>query len=195
MGQASGLAVNGEFFASTNPNATGPTAVCLAEALNYSCDTYGGKMTSATTWLGLLGVCLTGFLLTRKSRVSIMVTIVFITILSWIPGTDVSYFSDAVMPGGPQRFEYFKSVVKVRIFTNLDDHGREHTHAHAQLSRIRTHTHTHTQTHTHTHTHTDTHTHTHYTQDSPPGRHGCGSGLQRFRVWKLVDRARDLPLR
>jgi len=88
----------------------------------YTCDNAPStKMTAATTWLGIVTLLMMAILMTRKFNGAIIVGVLFATFLSWIPNTQVSYFSDEVLPlyggagkgGGEYRFEYFKQVAKV----------------------------------------------------------------------------------
>jgi AGZA family xanthine/uracil permease-like MFS transporter len=61
-------------------------------------------------WAGVLIVVLTYY----EVKAAIMYGVLFATIISWIPGTAVSYLTDAT-PGGTQRFEYFKQVSSICI--------------------------------------------------------------------------------
>jgi len=88
----------------------------------YTCDgNPGSVMTSATTWLGIMTLCIIGILLKRNIRGGIILGILGATFISWIPGTLVSYWSDDVYPlgggdglaGGEYRWAYFKQVVKI----------------------------------------------------------------------------------
>lgn len=62
-----------------------------------------------------------GILLKRNIKGAIIIGVMFATFLSWIPDTQVSYWSDDVYAlgggngkgGGAYRFEYFKKVAKV----------------------------------------------------------------------------------
>mmetsp|Transcript_43044 Transcript_43044/g.107714 ORF Transcript_43044/g.107714 Transcript_43044/m.107714 type:complete len:683 (+) Transcript_43044:89-2137(+) len=100
--------------------ATYPPSPVTADA--YTCDNSpGSQMTSATTWLGIMTLCIIGIMLKRGIRGGIIIGILGATFLSWIPGTLVSYWSDSVYPlgggngleGGKYRWEYFKQVVKL----------------------------------------------------------------------------------
>jgi AGZA family xanthine/uracil permease-like MFS transporter len=100
--------------------ATYPPSPVTADA--YTCDgSPGSQMTSATTWLGIMTLCIIGILLKRGLRGAIIIGVLGATFLSWIPGTLVSYWSDDVYPlgggaglkGGEYRWNYFKQVVKV----------------------------------------------------------------------------------
>lgn len=77
---------------------------------NYQCVKY--KMRSATMWLGIWAGVLIVVLTYYEVKAAIMYGVLFATIISWIPGSAVSYLTDAT-PGGADRFEYFKRVVDV----------------------------------------------------------------------------------
>jgi len=95
----------------------GPTAD------SYTCDVLGGRMQSATTWLGIATLWFIAVLLKRDVPGAIIIGIVIATGISWFKGTYVSYFEDYVydfggsadgaMSGGEYRYEYFKQVVRV----------------------------------------------------------------------------------
>jgi adenine/guanine/hypoxanthine permease len=102
-------------------NVADPAAVCtlnstgdpVASGLgpmsaNYACE--AGKMRSTTMWLGIWGGVIIIMLMYYNIKASIMYGVLFVTIISWIPGTSVSYLTDAT-PGGEERFNYFKQVV------------------------------------------------------------------------------------
>ncbi|KAK9814232.1 hypothetical protein WJX72_002621 [[Myrmecia] bisecta] len=97
--------VNGTAVASGLPP---PTA-------NHLCLT--GKMTAAWMWLGLSGLAIITVLMARGYRGSVLLGIVFVTVISWIPGSAVSYLgSGSTLPGGlggngSSRLAYFKKVV------------------------------------------------------------------------------------
>uniref|UniRef100_A0A7S0U1C1 Xanthine/uracil/vitamin C permease n=2 Tax=Hemiselmis andersenii TaxID=464988 RepID=A0A7S0U1C1_HEMAN len=100
--------------------ATYPPSPVTADA--YTCDNNpGSQMTSATTWLGIMTLCIIGILMKRGIRGGIIIGILMATFISWIPNTLVSYWSDSVYPlggggglqGGEYRWNYFKQVVKV----------------------------------------------------------------------------------
>mmetsp|Transcript_79724 Transcript_79724/g.129238 ORF Transcript_79724/g.129238 Transcript_79724/m.129238 type:complete len:579 (+) Transcript_79724:26-1762(+) len=88
----------------------------------YTCDKWpGSKMTSATTWLGIVTFFIIGVLMKRRIHGAIIIGVLFATFISWIPDTKVSYFSDTVYPIGGQdkvgageyRYAYFKQVAKL----------------------------------------------------------------------------------
>lgn len=83
---------------------------------NYTCDVEKGKMTGATTWIGIVGGLLMVILMAYRVKSAFIVGIVFVTVISWFKGTDVSYFEDDVYDiggSGESRYEYFKQVVKI----------------------------------------------------------------------------------
>ena len=62
----------------------------------YTCDEEGGVMTSATTWVGILGLMMMLTLLAYKKRYAFLVGISFITFISWFRETTITYFPDTV---------------------------------------------------------------------------------------------------
>ena len=44
------------------------------------------NLQAATMWLGLLGLVLCGFMYARKWKGAIIITVLFCSIISWIPG-------------------------------------------------------------------------------------------------------------
>lgn len=115
--EAGGINVGGNVFTGGNPS--GSVEQCLSESLNYTCDTYGGRMTSATTWIGICGVLIIGILMAKKVKSAIIIGVLSVTFLSWIPDTDVSYFEEEVMPGGESRWDYFTKVVNVESLSAI----------------------------------------------------------------------------
>lgn len=81
----------------------------------YTCDVNGGQMTSATTWMGILGLMVIAIALAYKSKLAFIYGIGLVTFLSWFRGTPFTYFTDD--EAGNARFDYFKKVVDV---TGLD---------------------------------------------------------------------------
>jgi adenine/guanine/hypoxanthine permease len=81
----------------------------------YTCDNLGGIMTSATTWMGILGLMIILIFMAYKWRSAMIVGIGFVTIVSWFRNTAVTYFPDT--PAGDARFEYFSRVV---AFENMN---------------------------------------------------------------------------
>jgi len=82
----------------------------------YTCDVLDGKMTGATTWLGIVGGLIMVILMCYKVQSSFIVGILFVTIISWFKGTDVSYFEDDVFNiggTGEARFDYFSKIVSI----------------------------------------------------------------------------------
>ena len=84
--------------------------ICIVSD-SYTCDVLGGKMTSATSWLGMLGLLIIVVLLAYRKRSGIIIGILFVTIISWFRNTAVSYFPDT--PEGDARFDYFRQVVAI----------------------------------------------------------------------------------
>jgi adenine/guanine/hypoxanthine permease len=95
--------------------------ICIPSGA-YTCDDLGGVMTSGTTWLGMLGTLIIATMLAYKNRSAFITGIAFVTIVSWIRNTAVSYFPDS--EAGDDRFDYFKQVVRVeplgKILINYD---------------------------------------------------------------------------
>lgn len=77
----------------------------------YTCDVLGGKMSSGTTWLGLLGMMIMAIMLAYKRNSGIIVGILFVTIVSWFRNTAVTFFPDN--EAGDARFDYFTKIVSV----------------------------------------------------------------------------------
>ena len=74
-------------------------------------------MESPTTWLGIFGVILITILLCKKQTASFAVIsgVLFVSVLSWFKGTEVSYFESDVLTvhGGmnaKERWDYFTKV-------------------------------------------------------------------------------------
>ncbi|KAJ4712502.1 Adenine/guanine permease [Melia azedarach] len=68
-----------------------------------------GKMRSPTFWLGLVGFLITCYGLMKEIKGSMIYGILFVTLVSWIRGTAVTYFPHS--PQGDSNYEYFKKVV------------------------------------------------------------------------------------
>lgn len=85
-----------------------PVATGLGpRSANYQCVKY--KMRSGTMWLGIWAGVLIVVLTYYEIKAAIMYGVLFATIISWIPGSTVSYLTDAT-PGGMERFDYFRRV-------------------------------------------------------------------------------------
>ncbi|WIA31315.1 hypothetical protein OEZ86_002217 [Tetradesmus obliquus] len=96
---------------SVNPTTGLPQATGLgARSANYACVKY--KMRSGTMWLGIWAGVLIVVLTYYEVKAGIMYGVLFATLVSWIPGSTVSYLTDAT-PGGAERFDYFRRVVDV----------------------------------------------------------------------------------
>ncbi|KAL6762610.1 xanthine/uracil/vitamin C permease-like protein [Haematococcus lacustris] len=79
---------------------------------SYYCG--GKRMRSATTWLGICGGLLMVLLMGRDFRGAIMIGILFVTVVSWVPNHSATYLgASSQLPGGQDRFNYFKSVVSL----------------------------------------------------------------------------------
>jgi AGZA family xanthine/uracil permease-like MFS transporter len=71
------------------------------------------KMEGATTWIGIAGFALMSLLLIFKVRGSIFITILLVTLTSWLRNTDFTYFPETFL--GEARYEYFKNVVDLHV--------------------------------------------------------------------------------
>lgn len=78
---------------------------------SYTCDNSDGRMTSGTTWLGLLGMMIMAIMIAYKKNSGIIVGILFVTFISWFRFTPVSFFPDTDL--GDMRFDYFTKIVSV----------------------------------------------------------------------------------
>jgi AGZA family xanthine/uracil permease-like MFS transporter len=97
------------------------TESCAADSMTcvisdaYTCDELGGVMTSATTWVGILGMMIMVVLLTYRWNsafvIAFVIGISFVTFISWIRGIAITYFPDT--DAGDERFEYFSQVVSI----------------------------------------------------------------------------------
>mmetsp|Transcript_27670 Transcript_27670/g.42578 ORF Transcript_27670/g.42578 Transcript_27670/m.42578 type:complete len:543 (+) Transcript_27670:98-1726(+) len=77
----------------------------------YTCDDLGGIMASGKTWIGILGLGIMTVMLCYKQKSAFLIGIGFVTVMSWIRGTGITYFPDD--PAGNSRFEYFQKVVSI----------------------------------------------------------------------------------
>ncbi|KAF9104442.1 hypothetical protein BGX29_001864 [Mortierella sp. GBA35] len=80
---------------------------CIKDTTGACID--GTHMRSPTTWMGIFGFILISIFLTLRIRGSVLYGILAISILSWIRGTEFTYFPDT--PAGEAAFSYFKKVV------------------------------------------------------------------------------------
>ncbi|CAN0826870.1 Adenine/guanine permease AZG2 [Linum grandiflorum] len=72
-------------------------------------DCIDGKMRNPTFWLGCLGFLITCYGLMKNVKGSMIYGIMFVTIVSWVRGTSVTYFPETAT--GEKNFNYFKKVV------------------------------------------------------------------------------------
>lgn len=57
-------------------------------------------MRSPTMWLGISGLLIIAFCTLLDIKGATMIGVLWVTFISWIPGTDVSYFGeDSQVPG------------------------------------------------------------------------------------------------
>ena len=69
----------------------------------------GGKMRSPTFWLGSVGFLIMSLGLMKEIKGSMIYDILFVTPISWIRGTAVTFFPNT--PLGDSNYKYFKKVV------------------------------------------------------------------------------------
>eukprot|EP01084_Bolivina_argentea_P095740 172105_1 len=99
---------------------------CDINGLNCGCN--GGLMESGTTWLGIIGFIIIINLMSRNVKGSIFIGILFVSIVSWIRGTSVTYFPNT--DEGNSRYDIFKQVISFHsiektlgaCFRNIDLH-------------------------------------------------------------------------
>eukprot|EP00197_Chlamydomonas_leiostraca_P014441 CAMPEP_0202858862 /NCGR_PEP_ID=MMETSP1391-20130828/1213_1 /ASSEMBLY_ACC=CAM_ASM_000867 /TAXON_ID=1034604 /ORGANISM="Chlamydomonas leiostraca, Strain SAG 11-49" /LENGTH=583 /DNA_ID=CAMNT_0049537827 /DNA_START=90 /DNA_END=1841 /DNA_ORIENTATION=+ len=92
------------------PTAASP--VLGPKSSSYMCT--GKRMQSATTWLGICGGFMMVLLMGRDFRGAILIGIVFVTVVSWIPGHEATYLgTTSQIPGGEERMDYFRQVVSL----------------------------------------------------------------------------------
>lgn len=72
-------------------------------------DCVEGKMQSPTFWLGAVGFLIMCYGLMKEIKGSMIYGILFVTLISWIRGTGVTYFPNT--PLGDTNYSYFKKVV------------------------------------------------------------------------------------
>ncbi|CAN1294157.1 Adenine/guanine permease AZG2 [Linum perenne] len=68
-----------------------------------------GKMMNPTFWLGCLGFLITCYGVMNKVKGSMIYGIMFVTLVSWVRGTSVTYFPHTLI--GDKNFNYLKKVV------------------------------------------------------------------------------------
>jgi adenine/guanine/hypoxanthine permease len=82
---------------------------------NYACSS-AGVMRSPTMWLGIMSGFIMAVLMAKNVKGSMIIGILFATIISWIPtpGNMAAYIGDYTsVPGAKLRMQYFKKVVAV----------------------------------------------------------------------------------
>jgi len=84
------------------------TSTCVTSD-GYVCES--GVMSSATTWVGILGMMIILILLAYRWNSAFVVGISFVTFISWFRNTAITYFPHTTE--GDARFEYFKQVVAI----------------------------------------------------------------------------------
>lgn len=83
-----------------------PGAAASAEIL---CTSH--RMESPTFWLAIVGFVIISYCLMKKIKGAMIYGILFVTLVSWIRNTQVTYFPNT--PQGNQSFQYFKKIVDV----------------------------------------------------------------------------------
>ncbi|XP_043703903.1 adenine/guanine permease AZG2 [Telopea speciosissima] len=99
VGPSSSTLVTLTACATTNP----VTGECL-----------GGKMQSPRFWLGAVGFLIISYGLMKEIKGSMIYGILFVTFISWIRGTGVTYFP--YTPLGDTNYNYFKKIVDFHKF-------------------------------------------------------------------------------
>lgn len=84
---------------------------------SYTCDVLGGRMWSATTWVGIVGMLIMAIMLAYKRNSGIIVGIVFVTVISWFRNSAITFFPDT--PAGDAKFDYFSQVVSIEPLDKL----------------------------------------------------------------------------
>ncbi|KAJ4973981.1 hypothetical protein NE237_007155 [Protea cynaroides] len=69
----------------------------------------GGTMQSPTFWLGAVGFLIISYGLMKEIKGSMSYGILFVTFISWIRGTSVTYFP--YTPLGDSNYKYFKKII------------------------------------------------------------------------------------
>lgn len=64
---------------------------------------------SPTFWLGSVGFLIISYGLMKKIKGSMIYGLVFVTLISWVRGTSVTYFPNTVV--GQENYDYFKKGV------------------------------------------------------------------------------------
>eukprot|EP00798_Chlamydomonas_sp_ICE-L_P015032 gene15032-21103_t len=124
------LFINDCLFAYVGANFSDPSTIALQEECqqlsnteypftnsigpasgNYAC--MGAQVRSPTLWLGIAGGFIMVVLMMSKVKASILYGLLFVTFISWLPNHAATYFDGSEIPGGAERFDYFKDVVTV----------------------------------------------------------------------------------
>lgn len=80
------------------------------------CHCNGGKMTGATTWLGIAGFIIICIMIIKRMKGAIIAGVLFVTIISWFKGHSASFFDcdERYIPDCDARYDAFKKVAEVR---------------------------------------------------------------------------------
>lgn len=71
------------------------------------------RMESPTFWLGTVGFIIISYCLMKKVKGAMIYGILFVTLISWIRGTQVTYFPNTLQ--GNHSFQYFKKIMDVHM--------------------------------------------------------------------------------
>ncbi|CAK7336620.1 unnamed protein product [Dovyalis caffra] len=83
------------------------TACSVTNPVTGEC--LSGRMRSPTFWVGSVGLLITCYGLMKEIKGSMIYGILFVTLISWIRGTAVTYFPHTAL--GDNNYKYFKKVV------------------------------------------------------------------------------------
>ncbi|ORX49412.1 hypothetical protein DM01DRAFT_1325578 [Hesseltinella vesiculosa] len=89
---------------------------CVPGAKNAEGTCKWGHMENPTTYMGILGLMLMAIMMLYRVRGSILLAIIFISVISWPRNSAITYFP--YTDRGETMFSYFKQVVSVHGMTN-----------------------------------------------------------------------------
>ncbi|KAF9204584.1 hypothetical protein BGZ49_005128 [Haplosporangium sp. Z 27] len=88
---------------------------CIQDSTGACID--GTHMRSPQTWMGIMGFVIIAILMMFRVKGSVLIGILFISILSWFRGTTFTYFPYTA--SGEEMFDYFKQVVTFHPIKNI----------------------------------------------------------------------------
>ncbi|CAG8522164.1 12014_t:CDS:2 [Ambispora gerdemannii] len=94
---------------SYDPNSLLTLGGCPDEYYNKDGSCNGHYLESGTTWLGILGFFIIQILILYQVKGAILFGILFVSIISWIRNSPITYFPDTTE--GNIRYEYFKEII------------------------------------------------------------------------------------